>query len=162
MYEIIIVGEAPTMPNSSPSKLALWMEYSMADLDKIQKELQMPITRTKLQRVSLTAIVLWRLCCADASTQSLQPDHIDDFAGNPRVIVLSDIGNEPDDQMSFVRFLMYSNELDIEGLIAATSTWQRTITHPETMRSLIRAYAEVHRSCAKKKQNQSQNRSRKR
>jgi hypothetical protein len=28
------VGEAPAMPNSSPSKLALWMEYSSADLDK--------------------------------------------------------------------------------------------------------------------------------
>jgi hypothetical protein len=28
------MGEAPTMPNSSPSKLALWMEYSLADLDK--------------------------------------------------------------------------------------------------------------------------------
>jgi hypothetical protein len=28
------VGETPTMPNSSPSKLTLWMEYSSADLDK--------------------------------------------------------------------------------------------------------------------------------
>jgi len=28
------MGEAPTMPNSSPSKLALWMKYSLADLDK--------------------------------------------------------------------------------------------------------------------------------
>jgi hypothetical protein len=31
---MLIVGEAPTMPNSSPSKLTLWMEYSLADLDK--------------------------------------------------------------------------------------------------------------------------------
>ena len=29
------MGEAPTMPNSSPSKLTLWMEYSSADLDNI-------------------------------------------------------------------------------------------------------------------------------
>jgi hypothetical protein len=34
VYEILIVGEAPTMPNSSPSKLTLWMEYSLAVLDK--------------------------------------------------------------------------------------------------------------------------------
>jgi hypothetical protein len=71
------------------------------------------------------------------------PSHIDDFSGLPRVIVISDIGNEPDDQMSLVRFLMYSNEFDIEGLIAATSTWQRGVTHPETMHMLIRAYGEV-------------------
>ena len=71
------------------------------------------------------------------------PTHVDDFAGHPRVVVLSDIGNEPDDQMSFVRLLLYSNELDIEALIASTSTWQKTAVHPETMRSLVRAYGLV-------------------
>lgn len=68
---------------------------------------------------------------------------VDDFSGHPRVIVISDIGNEPDDQMSLVRLLLYSNQLDIEGLIASTSTWQKTITHPETMRALVQAYGEV-------------------
>jgi hypothetical protein len=33
------VGETPMMRNSSPSKLALWMEYSFADLDKCPSEL---------------------------------------------------------------------------------------------------------------------------
>jgi hypothetical protein len=75
--------------------------------------------------------------------QPLPPTHIDDFAGHPRVVVISDIGNEPDDQMSFVRLLLYSNDLDIEAMIATTSTWQRTATHPETMRQLIDAYAQV-------------------
>ena len=59
------------------------------------------------------------------------------------MIVISDIGNEPDDQMSLVRLLLYSNELDIEGLIASTSTWQKTAIHPETMRKLIEAYGQV-------------------
>lgn len=68
---------------------------------------------------------------------------VDNFTGHPRVIVISDIGNEPDDQMSLVRLLLYSNQLDIEALIAATSTWQKTIVHPETMRALIQAYARV-------------------
>jgi len=67
----------------------------------------------------------------------------DDFTGRPRMIVISDIGNEPDDQMSLVRLLLYSNELDIEGLIASTSTWQKTTIHPETMRTLIAAYGQV-------------------
>ena len=69
-----------------------------------------------------------------AAGQSLPPTHIDDFAGHPRVVIISDIGNEPDDQMSFVRLLLYSNELDIEAMIATTSTWQKAATHPETMR----------------------------
>jgi hypothetical protein len=68
---------------------------------------------------------------------------VDDFTGHPRVIVISDIGNEPDDQMSLVRLLLYSNQLDIEALIASTSTWQKTVVHPETMRALIRAYGQV-------------------
>lgn len=69
--------------------------------------------------------------------------HVDDFTGRPRVIIISDIGNEPDDQMSFVRFLLYSNEFDVEAMIAATSTWQGKATHPETMHALIHAYGQV-------------------
>ena len=59
------------------------------------------------------------------------------------MIVISDIGNEPDDQMSLVRLLLYSNELDIEALIASTSTWQRIAIHPEMMHTLVAAYGQV-------------------
>ena len=41
----------------------------------------------------------------------------------PRVFVLTDIENEPDDAMSMVRFLLYANEFDIEGLIASAGTF---------------------------------------
>jgi hypothetical protein len=75
--------------------------------------------------------------------QTLPPTHVDDFSGHPRLIVISDIGNEPDDQMSLVRLLLYSKEIDIEGLVAATSTWQKAAIHPETMHALIRAYGQV-------------------
>lgn len=74
---------------------------------------------------------------------ALSPGHVDNFDGKPRVVVLTDMGNEPDDQMSFVRLLLYSNELDLEGLIATTSTWQKNKVQPETMRSLVAAYGEV-------------------
>lgn len=75
--------------------------------------------------------------------QAIAATHVDDVTGKPRVIVISDIGNEPDDQMSFVRFLLYSNEFDIEAMIATTSTWQKSKTHPETMRELIDAYGQA-------------------
>ena len=38
-----------------------------------------------------------------------------------RVVVMTNIANEPDDQMSLVRFLLYSNQWDVEGLVATTS-----------------------------------------
>jgi Protein of unknown function (DUF1593) len=60
-----------------------------------------------------------------------------------RLIVISDIGNEPDDQMSLVRLLLYANEIDIEGLIASTSTWQRDKVSPEIMKRVIAAYGKV-------------------
>ena len=39
----------------------------------------------------------------------------------PRVLVLTDVENEPDDAQSLVRFLTYANQWDIEGLVATTS-----------------------------------------
>src|SRR5215475_4453132 len=91
----------------------------------------------------LIAIGLLLAVTTSATVQPLLPDHVDDFAGKPRVVVLSDMGNEPDDQMSFVRLLLYSNELDLEALVATTSTWQKNATHPETLHKLIAAYGEV-------------------
>lgn len=61
----------------------------------------------------------------------------------PRVIVLTDIGNEPDDSMSMVRFLLYSNEFDVEGLIAATSTWLRDHVNRHLIEERVDAYAQV-------------------
>jgi hypothetical protein len=80
---------------------------------------------------------------AQDAKPSANETRVDDFKGHPRVIIISDIGNEPDDQMSFTRLLVYSNELDLEALIASTSTWQKSITHPETMHALVAAYAQV-------------------
>jgi Protein of unknown function (DUF1593) len=72
-----------------------------------------------------------------------QPPLADSSMGHPRVAIISDIGNEPDDQMSFVRLLLYSNELDLEAMIASTSTWQKTATHPETMHAIVQTYGRV-------------------
>jgi hypothetical protein len=81
--------------------------------------------------------------CALVQSQEISTPPVDRFVGKPRVVIISDIGNEPDDQMSFVRLLLYSNELDLEAMIAVTSTWQKADTHPETMHKLIAAYAQV-------------------
>lgn len=78
-----------------------------------------------------------------ANAQSIPPTNIDSFTGKPRVIILTDMGNEPDDQMSFVRLLLYANEMDFEALVATTSTWQKTKVQPEVMKKIVAAYGEV-------------------
>lgn len=67
--------------------------------------------------------------------QTLSPKH--------RVLVLTDIENEPDDAMSMVRFLTYSNQWDVEGLLATTSTHQRDKTAAWRIRQIVRAYGQV-------------------
>lgn len=39
-------------------------------------------------------------------------------AGRLRVIIETDAGGDPDDEQSLVRFLLYANEWDVEGIIA--------------------------------------------
>lgn len=103
--------------------------------------------KTKLRKtLPVTVIGLLIGIAAIATGQSVEPyhpRHTDDFDGKPRVVVLTDMGNEPDDQMSFVRLLLYSNEFDLEALIATTSTWQKNKVQSDTMRRIVAAYGEV-------------------
>src|SRR6478735_3881014 len=61
----------------------------------------------------------------------------------PRIIVLTDLSNEPDDEESLVRFLVYSNEFDVEGLIATTSTHLKKGPREDLLRRDIDAYEKV-------------------
>lgn len=60
-----------------------------------------------------------------------------------RVIVLTDITNEPDDQESLVRFLVYANEYDVEGLVATTSTHLRDKARKDKIIELVNNYGKV-------------------
>lgn len=64
-------------------------------------------------------------------------------AEKPRVLVLTDIENEPDDAMSLVRFLVYSNQWDVEGLVATTSIHQKSRVAPQRIRQIVEAYGKV-------------------
>lgn len=57
-----------------------------------------------------------------------------------RLIILTDIGGDPDDQQSLVRLLLYANEFDLEGLLA-TSTRDRV--HPDLIHERLDAYEQV-------------------
>ncbi len=68
---------------------------------------------------------------------------ISSAAEKPRVFVLTDIENEPDDAMSMVRFLTYANHYDIEGLVATTSIHQQRRVAPQRIRRIVEAYGKV-------------------
>jgi len=61
----------------------------------------------------------------------------------PRVIVLTDIEADPDDTQSLIRFLLYSNQIDVEGIIATTSIHQKTRVAPESIIKVLEAYGKV-------------------
>lgn len=58
--------------------------------------------------------------------------------------MLSDIEADPDDAQSFVRLLLYANQIDIQGMIATTSCWQKNRVAPESIRKIVKAYGVVH------------------
>src|SRR5687768_17002663 len=67
-------------------------------------------TLTLLRRVLSVSLLLLTL-----SAQLLAQEKL-------RVIIETDAGGDPDDEQSLVRFLLYANEWDIDGIIANRQT----------------------------------------
>lgn len=59
----------------------------------------------------------------------------------PRVIVTTD--GEVDDRSSFIRFLLYSTDYDVEGIIATNSVWQKDGHGTDWIIDLIDIYEQV-------------------
>ncbi|KAA5826418.1 DUF1593 domain-containing protein [Algibacter amylolyticus] len=60
-----------------------------------------------------------------------------------RVVILSDIEADPDDTQSFVRLFLYSNQIDIKGMVATTSCWMQSQINPQSIEKIIDAYGKV-------------------
>jgi len=61
----------------------------------------------------------------------------------PRLIVLTDLSNEPDDEESLVRLLVYADQFDVEGLVATTSNWLQQKPREDLIHRDLDAYAQV-------------------
>lgn len=102
------------------------------------------MTRGRLARFAAAAVAglaLTPLTAQQPPTPAAA--RVDPYIAKPRVIVMTDIANEPDDQMSLVRYLVYANQFDTEGLIATTSTWLKDTVRPDVIHQVIDAYAKV-------------------
>ncbi|EDY81380.1 conserved hypothetical protein, putative [Verrucomicrobiia bacterium DG1235] len=60
-----------------------------------------------------------------------------------RMIVLTDMGADPDDEQSLVRLLLYANQIDIEGIVATTSCWHQDRIRPDFIEGILSAYEKV-------------------
>jgi len=67
---------------------------------------------------------------------------------NPRLIITTDIGGDPDDTQSMIRLMVYSNEFDIEGLICSSSgtpgELDKAIVRPDLIEEVINGYGKVY------------------
>ncbi|HET9434716.1 MAG TPA: nucleoside hydrolase-like domain-containing protein, partial [Chitinophagaceae bacterium] len=88
----------------------------------------------QLTTIALTLLFLTSLISSDVFAQA-DKKH--------RVLVLTDIEADPDDAQSLIRFLLYSNQWDVEGLIATTSIHQQTRVAPESILKILDAYKKI-------------------
>ncbi len=66
------------------------------------------------------------------------------FAGRkPRLVVMTDIGGDPDDRQSLVRLLLYACDFDIEGLCTGLGTGHKRNTREDLIHQAIDEYAKV-------------------
>jgi hypothetical protein len=69
---------------------------------------------------------------------------VDNFIGKPRLIAMNDFGTDDNDNQQYlVRLLLYSNEIDIEGIIPTTAEFQPDTVRPDFADAIIDAYAQV-------------------
>ncbi len=74
-----------------------------------------------------------------------------DETQRPRLIILADMGNEPDEEQQMTHMLVNCNEFELEGLLAVTGkflnetakTSFKQVVHPELFHKLIDGYAQV-------------------
>ena len=100
-------------------------------------------------------ILLTALVSATSQIISPQKD------SRQRLLILADMGNEPDEEQQMMHMLMYSNEFDLEGLIAVTGKYlnpestnpYKKILHPELFLQLIDGYSKVFENLKKHAKN---------
>src|SRR6266481_4198737 len=80
-------------------------------------------------------------------TGLLIPSHLASAVERPRLAVLTDIGGDPDDQQSLIRLMVYTNEFEIDAIIATASgtpgELKKAVTRPDLILDTINAYESV-------------------
>lgn len=93
-----------------------------------------------MHRMTLIAALICLLTAGTATGAG--PVSLDEDV-KPRVVVMTDIGGDPDDRQSMVRFLLYSCDFKVEGLLTGFGHGHRERTRPDLIRKAVNAYGKV-------------------
>ncbi|MEP1445270.1 MAG: nucleoside hydrolase-like domain-containing protein [Paraglaciecola sp.] len=93
---------------------------------------------TKVSAIITLAAVLWTGSITLTFADTTEPS-----SDKKRLFVLTDIGGDPDDQMSLVRLLTYANHFDIEGLVATPQGAEKDQVEPHYIEDIVAAYGKV-------------------
>jgi len=97
---------------------------------------QVILEDTKMKRtVLILAGLAIALAASPARAAEQRPRH--------RLVVMTDIGGDPDDRQSMVRFLLYACDFDVEGLCTGFGHGHYKNTRPELIRQAVEAYGKV-------------------
>ncbi|GAB4045091.1 nucleoside hydrolase-like domain-containing protein [Spirosoma jeollabukense] len=91
----------------------------------------------QIQKVVITGFYWLGVLLSLSLSAAAQPD------SRQRLIVITDIGNEPDDSQSNHRLMLYANQIDLEGIIASTSVHQKKYVRTELIEKVIAGFAAV-------------------
>ncbi|MEQ9289118.1 MAG: DUF1593 domain-containing protein [Cyclobacteriaceae bacterium] len=100
-----------------------------------------------MKKIPFAILTLCLLGCGGKLSQTPDSD------GRQRLVILADMGNEPDEMQQMIHMITCSNEFDIEGLIAVTGKYMRPgshlgeyhwTIHPELFMAIIDAYEVVY------------------
>ncbi|RCR65467.1 nucleoside hydrolase-like domain-containing protein [Larkinella punicea] len=98
--------------------------------------------------LSTASTVLWGILAISSFwTEPFQESHTG--PDKPRVLILTDITSlqagtgEPDDGQSLIRLMLYTNELQIDGLIASSNLGHGQRVQPDLIRRVIETYGKV-------------------
>ena len=92
---------------------------------------------------TLAAILAAGLLLFPMSASCLEAAASEREESKARIVVMTDIGGDPDDRQSMVRFLLYSCDFEVEGLCTGFGHGHYEVTRPELIREAVDAYNKV-------------------
>jgi len=102
------------------------------------------VGRTDFRLLSCTIVVVSFLVIPVTAVPPTPQKTRSQAGHRPRIINTTDLGADPDDEQSMVRFLVCSNEFDTEGLIVATGCWKKSQSNTDMLDKLVNAYGQVY------------------
>ncbi|GAF98476.1 unnamed protein product, partial [marine sediment metagenome] len=92
--------------------------------------------------LAATAIAVGVVFAGLGAAQAAAPSRVPDDQ-KPRLVAMTDIGGDPDDQQSMVRFLLYTCDYQVEGFCTGFGHGHYKNTRPELIRKAVDAYGKV-------------------